>query len=154
MHLSVYFDIACLRFLHRFPSKPASHPVKQVPLKLEHSFTSLQCPHVSLHWVPYDPCTHSETVDKHMMQNTCTYHYLCLVDWTQKVSCTNRLPEKRFVYIILSKMNIVKFKKIYIIKTATFCLKQHFFLHIGFKSLWKSPVKLFITSCKLNIYIF
>lgn len=85
----MYVDIACVRVLHKFPSKPASHPVKQVPLKTEHSFTLRQCPHVSLQLVPYDPFTHSETVEKHMMQNTCTSHNLRFVELTRTVSFTD-----------------------------------------------------------------
>lgn len=42
VHVTVY-----LRALHKFPSQPSAHPVKQVPWTLEHSFMSRQCPHVS-----------------------------------------------------------------------------------------------------------
>ena len=119
-YFSVYFDIGCLLVLHKFPSKPASHPVKQVPLKFEHSFTSRQFPHVSLQRVPYDPFTHSETVEKHVMQITLTSHNLRLVELAQTVFFTNCLPEIRFLYSIYSylietwniaKMNIVIVEK-------------------------------------------
>lgn len=127
-YFSVHFDIACLLVLHRSPSKPASHPFKQVPLTFEHSFTSRHFPHVSLQRVPYDPFTHSEMVEKHVMQITLTSHNLRLVELAQTIFFTNSLTEKRFLYSIFSylietwniaKMNIVKVEK-KVIKTWNF----------------------------------
>lgn len=119
-YFSFFFEIACLLVLHKFPSKPASHPVIQVPLTFEHLFTSRQFPHVSLQRVPYDPFTHSETVEKHVMQITLTSHNLRLVELAQTIFFTNSLTEKRLLYSIFSflietwniaKMNIVKVEK-------------------------------------------
>lgn len=44
-----------LLYLHKSPCKPATHPVKHVPLILEHCFTSRHCPHVSLQLAPNCP---------------------------------------------------------------------------------------------------
>lgn len=51
-----------LPILHKSPLKPASHPVKHVPLVLEHWFTSRHWPQVSLHPIPNDPLSHSAMI--------------------------------------------------------------------------------------------